>query len=134
MRAVLVDVPRTVCKVSLPTFFPDSKKFRYIYLRQFYSVCCEKYRFLLVGTWTTRPGRKTVEKIIFENYSVRFPVPGIKGTLGNKRYLCFQLDILEMTYQLSTPQLTAIQPIVAAGSTDLKRLIGTARSYRSAVH
>ena len=28
------------------------------------SVCCEKYRFLLVGTWTTRPGRKTVTKII----------------------------------------------------------------------
>ena len=53
------------------------------------------------------------------------PVPGIKGTLGNKRYLRFQVDILDMTYQLSTPELTTIIPIVAAGSENLIRLTGT---------
>ena len=54
-------------------------------------------------------------------------VPGTKGTLGNKRYLCFQVDILDMTYQLSTLELTTIIPIVAAGSENLIRLIGTTR-------
>ena len=49
------------------------------------------------------------------------PVPGIKGTLGNKRYLRFQVDILDMTYQLSTPELTTIIPIVAAGSDSTNR-------------
>ena len=54
-----------------PKPFPDSKNFRYIYRRQIYFVCCEKYRFLLVGTWTTRPGRKTV-KIEFTAAQRRF--------------------------------------------------------------
>ena len=46
---------------------------------------------------------------------------------GNKRYLCFQVDILDEAYQLSTPDIITIIPIVAAGSKHLYRLIGTAR-------
>ena len=66
--------------------------------------------------------------ILLHRYNyITIPVPGLKGTLGNKGYLCCTVDILDKTYQLSTPDIITTIPTVVWGSKNSYRLIGTTR-------